>query len=96
MIICSAKGNPQKDTPRIPQMDGAFDSPIKKPTTRRGSRARTPSRRESRFAPLNITIYKSPNIGTTNNKENINDSHPTEDNKAVYDNFKYLIQNGKW
>lgn len=77
----------EADALRIPQMDGALDSPAKKSAPKRNSGSRTPARRESRFAPLDVTICKSPSVGPTNDKENINDFNTVEmeRNKAVYD-----------
>lgn len=86
------KSNSTVDALRIPQMDGALDSPVKKaPTTRRNTR--TPTRREPRFPPLNVSICKTPIIGaTTNDKENINVSNTVDVDKhrAVYVFYLHL------
>lgn len=53
----------RRDEFKIPQMDGACDSPRKNSKKKPGpksSRLRSPSRSNKKYAPLNVVVTRSP------------------------------------
>lgn len=66
MIIYLCCDHCRSDDFKIPQLDGAFNSPPKKQTLKRGNlktnTPRSPPKSSKKYAPLDIVITKSPAV----------------------------------
>lgn len=55
----------RRDEFKIPQLDGACDTPSKDSTKKAGPKCsglRSPSRSNKKYAPLNVVVTRSPNV----------------------------------